>query len=106
MIENIIGLPIETAVGAVGLLAALVSVVTEVLKKIVSDKFPTKLLVVIVSLVMTIVFILLFCTVSVKSVVMGAIGSFVIAFVAMYGWDTLKELVDRFKYKGGGGSGT
>jgi len=52
----------------------------------------------IISLVITLGFVLLFCTISVKMILLGIVGSFVVAFISMYGWDTFKEIIARFKY--------
>lgn len=98
MFETFLGLSASTVLGAIGGLAALVSLIVEVLKKIVPQSFPTKALVMIVSLIITLGFVLLFTVISVKNIVLGIIGSFVVAFISMYGWDTFKEIIGRFKY--------
>lgn len=99
MIESILGISIGTLLGTVSGLAFIVSLITEVLKNLLPKKFPTKLLVMIISLILTIGFVLLFGGVSVINGVYGAIGSFIVSFVSMYGWDSFKELYNRFKYK-------
>lgn len=99
MIESILGISIGTLLGTVGGLAFIVSLITEVLKSWLPKKFPTKLLVIIISLILTIGFVLLFGGVSVINGVYGAIGSFIVSFVSMYGWDSFKELYDRFRYR-------
>lgn len=98
MIESILGVSIGTLLGTVGGLAFIVSLITEVLKSWLPKKFPTKLLVMIVSLILTIGFVLLFGGVSVINGVYGAVGSFIVSFVSMYGWDSFKELYNRFRY--------
>lgn len=97
MFETLFGLSAGSVLGAIGILAALVSMITEVLKKIVPESFPTKVLVMIVSLILTIAFVLIFCAAGIKMIVFGIVGSFVVAFIAMYGWDTFKEVITRFK---------
>ena len=99
MIESILGISIGTLLGTIGGLAFIVSLITEVLKNLLPEKFPTKLLVMIISLILTIGFVLLFGGVSVVNGVYGAIGSFIVSFVSMYGWDSFKELYDRFRYR-------
>jgi hypothetical protein len=98
MLETVFGISASTSLGVIGILAALVSIVTEVLKKIIPNSFPTKALVIIISLILTIGFILIFCTLSLKLILLGIVGSFVVAFIAMYGWDTFKEIITKFKY--------
>lgn len=98
MIESILGISIGTLLGTVGGLAFIVSLITEVLKDWLPKKFPTKLLVMIISLILTIGFVLLSGGVSVINGVYGAIGSFIVSFVSMYGWDSFKELYNRFRY--------
>lgn len=99
MIEALLGISVGTLLGTVGGLALVVSLITQVLKNILPKSFPTKILVVIISMILTIGFILFFGGVSVAGVAYGIVGSFIVAFIAMYGWDSFKEMVDRFKYK-------
>ena len=98
MIESILGISIGTLLGTVGGLAFIVSLITEVLKNLLPTKFPTKLLVMLISLILTIGLVFLFGGVSVINGIYGAVGSFIVSFVSMYGWDSFKELYDRFKY--------
>lgn len=99
MLTDFFGLSTTTAVGIVGGLAGVVSIVTQVLKNILPSKMPTKLLVFIVSLLVTCLFVLTSYSISVKMVILSLLGSFVVALVSMNGWDTVKEIFERFKYK-------
>ena len=98
MFEVFMGMSTGDVLGAIGILAAIVSIVTGLFKNIVPKSFPTKALVMIISLIITLGFMLIFCAISVKMIVLGIIGSFVVAFISMYGWDTFKEIIIRFKY--------
>ena len=97
MLETLLGFSIGTALGMIGILAAIVSIITEVLKKILPQKFPTKILVMIISLIVAIVVVLIFYEISAKMIILSIAGSFIVAFISMYGWDTFKELINRFK---------
>lgn len=94
---------VTTLVGAIGAIAFVVSVITQVLKGVKPlDKLPTDILVFILSIVLTLVAFFAYASYSGMIVlwyyVVGAvIGGFIVAFVAMYGWTKLKELWDRFK---------
>ena len=94
---------ITTLIGAVGAIAFVVSVITQVLKGVKPlDKLPTDILVFILSMVLTLVAFFAYASYAGLTVlwyyVVGAvIGGFIVAFVAMYGWTKLKELWDRFK---------
>lgn len=94
---------ITTLMGAVGAIAFVVSVITQVLKGVKPlDKLPTDILVFILSIVLTLVAFFAYAAhielVIVWYYIVGAmIGGFIVAFVAMYGWTKLKELWDRFK---------
>ena len=91
--------------GALIVLAFVVNVIVQMTKGIIP--IPTKLWCIIVSaVVMTGA---LYVTTSqseidVKKCICALAGSFVVAYVAMYGFDTLKELWERFK-KGEGING-
>ena len=47
--------------------------------------------------------IIIFCEISFKIIAAGIIGSFVVSFVSMYGFDSLKSIFDRFTKSNGGG---
>lgn len=96
MILSLLGTSTASVIGIIGVLAAFVSIITEVLKGIVPKSFPTKLLVLIISLIVTVLAIIVFCEVSFKMIVAGIMGSFVVSFVSMYGFDSLKSIFDRF----------
>lgn len=97
MLETLLGVSVANIIGALGLLEIIVTIITEVLKNILPQNFPTKALVLIVSLIVTITFTLIFGAISVKSIFVGIVGSFAVAFISMYGWDTFNELIVRFK---------
>ena len=98
MFEVFIGMSTGNVLGVIGILAAIVSIFTELFKNIIPKSFPTKVLVMITSLIITLGFILIFCAISIKMIAFGIIGSFVVAFISMYGWDTFKEIIIKFKY--------
>lgn len=98
MFEVFIGMSTGNVLGVIGILAAIVSIFTELFKNIIPKSFPTKALVMISSLIITLGFILIFCAISIKMIAFGIIGSFVVAFISMYGWDTFKEIIIKFKY--------
>lgn len=94
---------ITTLMGAIGAIAFVVSVITQVLKGINPlDKLPTDLLVFILSIVLTLVAFFAYAThiglaILWYYVVGAVIAGFIVAFVAMYGWTKLSELWNRFK---------
>lgn len=87
---------------AIGALAFVVSVITEVIKGIgVFKKIPTDIVVIILSMVLTVVAFFAYAqyvslVVAWYLVVAAVIGGFFVAFIAMYGWSKLKELWTRF----------
>lgn len=103
MILSLLGTSTVSVIGVIGILAAFVSVITEVLKGIIPKSFPTKLLVLIISFIVTILTIIVFCEISFKMIAAGIIGSFVVSFVSMYGFDSLKSIFDRFVKSNSGG---
>lgn len=91
----------NSLLGYVGLLATLVSVIVQILKGVLPQSFPTQLLTLIVSLITTVLAVIVFGGVTLTTILGGIFGSFVVAFVSMNGFDTLKDLFTRYKYKGG-----
>lgn len=89
-------------IGILGVLAFAVSLIVEVLKELPGvKKIPTKAFVIITSLVVTVVALLIYVAYAGIPllwyyVVLAVFAAFVVAYISMYGWDTLKELKDRF----------
>lgn len=87
---------------AIGALAFVVSVITEVIKGIgVFKKIPTDIVVIILSMVLTVVAFFAYAqyaalVVTWYFIVAALIGGFFVAFITMYGWSKLKELWTRF----------
>lgn len=99
-IENLVsgGITLVTLVGA---LAFFVSIVVQLTKEFIPKKIPTKLYVLMVSFITTISTTISFFEIKEVEIkfylVVGSIAlSFVVAFIACYGWDEFKELKDRF----------
>ena len=89
-------------VGILGALAFMVSLITELLKDMPGiKKMPTKAVVILVSLVVTVAALLIYAA-YVNAVLLwyyvalAVFAAFIVAYIAMYGWDTLKELKDKF----------
>ena len=89
-------------IGILGALAFAVSLITEMLKDLPGiKKVPTKALAILVSLIVTVAALMVYVayagvTLLWYYVVLAVFAAFVAAYIAMYGWDTLKELKDRF----------
>lgn len=87
---------------AIGALAFVVSVITEVIKGIgVMKKVPTDIVVIILSMVLTVVAFFAYAQYAALAVVWywvvaALICGFFVAFIAMYGWSKLNELWTRF----------
>lgn len=87
---------------AIGALAFVVSVITQVIKGIgVFKKIPTDIVVTVLSMVLTVVAFFAYAqyaslVVTWYLIVAALIGGFFVAFIAMYGWSKLNELWTRF----------
>ena len=94
---------IETIILAIGVLAFCVSVITEVFKGVgLLAKIPTDALVLVLSLALTITAFVAYMQYVQQAIlwymILAAImAGFLVAFVAMYGWQKLTELWGRFK---------
>lgn len=96
MIELLMSMGSSGILALLGGLASTTSVIVEFLKKILPQSFPTKALAIIVSLIVTLGFTLLTYGVTIETIVVGILGSFVVSFISMYGWDTFKDIIERF----------
>ena len=99
MLEKILGISMNTTVADLAALAALTSIIVQVLKKIIPSKFPTQALVIIVALFITILASVMVYGVLFKTFVIGLISGFVVAFISMEGFDSLKNIWTKFTSK-------
>ncbi len=87
----------------IGVLAFIVSVITEVTKEIgIFKRIPTDLQVIVLSLFLCLFSYFAYCSYSGMMIlwylIVGIIiGSFIVSFVAMFGWEKLINLYERFK---------
>lgn len=89
-----------SVLGIVMVLAFVVNIIVQITKEFIP--LPTKLWCILVSATVIIGAMLAVVTLgyinfSVTGIILAIIGSFIIAFIAMYGFDTFKELWERFK---------
>lgn len=93
---------ITTFLTIIGLLVALTNIITEVIKKVTWDKIPTSLLAVIISLVLTLVAFFAYCQIvqiaaTWYSIIAAVVVGFMVAYAAMFGYDKLKEILERWR---------
>lgn len=92
-----------TILAVIGALAFMVSVITQVFKGVgVLAKIPTDILVFILSIGMTVTAFVAYMqyiqqTILWYMILAAILAGFLVAFVAMYGWEKFAELWNRFK---------
>lgn len=86
----------SSILGLIGLCAAATSIVVQVLKNILPQTIPTKILVVITSFIVVLGYTIGFETITIKNIISSIFGGFVISFVSMFGFDSLKDIIGRF----------
>lgn len=96
LITNNIG----SVLGIVMVLAFTVNIIVQITKEYII--IPTKLWCIIVSAALIIGCVLSLMAIgqikfSLFAILLGIVGSFIVAFIAMYGFDTFRELWERFK---------
>jgi len=96
MIDSFLGLTTGFSIVDIGVLAALVTIIVEVLKGIFPKELPTQILATCASLFISIIVTIGFYNLSLTSVTLGIILGFIVAFVSMKGFDALKEVITRF----------
>lgn len=86
----------------IGVLVALTNIVTEVLKKVLWDRLPTNILAIAVAMALTLVAFFAYASYAgipilwyyiFAAVVIG----FMVAYAAMFGFDKLKEILEKLK---------
>lgn len=96
---------VAAIVGIIGALAFLVVIIVELTKELPGiKKFPTKLWTILISLTVCIVGVIIYFAMAAAVmqwyyIIMAIFGAFIVAYIAMYGWDSTKELWDRFTSK-------
>lgn len=89
----------------IGALAAIVSLITEVIKGVgVFNKIPTDLVVFVLSIILSVVALFAYAsyqTIALPwyAVVAAIVVGFIVAFIAMYGWEKFREIWKRFNIK-------
>lgn len=90
-------------IGILGALAFMVVVMVELTKELpLVKKMPTKLWTIIVSMVVCIAGIIIYFAMTAAAlhwyyVALAFFAAFIVAYIAMYGWESTKDLWDRFK---------
>lgn len=86
-----------------GILAFVVSVITEIIKEVGKLwKIPTDAVVLVLSEILTIIAFLGYNTYAARQFIWYELAAvivagFIVAFISMYGWEKLTTLYDRFK---------
>lgn len=96
MIEQFLGITIGFSIADIGVLAALVTIIVEVLKQVFPKELPTQILTTCTSLFASLLMCFSFYQVTASSIFLGLILGFIVAFVSMKGFDALKEVITRF----------
>ena len=92
-----------TILAAIGLLALIVSIITEVTKGVaILSKIPTNLQVIVLSITLTLLAYFAYITYSGSVIiwyyiVADIIAGFTVAYVTLYGWDKLAGLYKKFR---------
>lgn len=97
--ETMLSISTSSVLGIVGTLAAINTIIVEVLKNILPKKVPTKIVAMISAMVVTLGYIFLFGIITPQSIILSILGGFVVAFISMFGFDSFKDIFDRFKIK-------
>lgn len=93
---------ITSLLAAVGALAFMVSIITQVFKGVgVLSKVPTDILVFVLSIGLTVIAFVAYMqyiqmAIVWYMIVAAIMAGFIVAFVAMYGWEKFSELWQRF----------
>ena len=96
MIEKILGLGTGITLTDLGALAALTTIIVQVLKNILPKKIPTQLVTIIVGLALSICTALVYFASALEAVGIGVVIGLVTAFASMNGFDALKNIWLRF----------
>lgn len=90
----------SAVISIIGVLVVLTNIVVQVLKKATWGKLPTNILAIIVSMVLTLVTFFAYCQINAIAVVWymvvaAVVLGFLVSYVAMFGFDKLKEALTQ-----------
>lgn len=83
--------------GSISAMAFLTMIIVEVMKNVVPKKFPTQILTLIVALIIAIIipFLAPGIVISFATIAASVLNGFIIAFISMNGFDSLKKIWQR-----------
>jgi len=92
---------VTTLLIAISVLVGLTNIITQVLKQMTWDKFPTNLLVVGISQVLTLIAFFAYCAICSIAILWYYVAAavvlgFMVAYAAMFGFDKLKEIINSW----------
>jgi len=95
---------ISILISVIGVLVALTNIITEVLKKVLWDRLPTNILAVVIAMALTLIAFFAYASyggipILWYYVVAAVVVGFMVAYAAMFGFDKLKEILDKLKSK-------
>ena len=96
MLESILCLATGISLTDLGALAALTTIIVQVLKQILPKVIPTKIVTIITAIVLSVAAALICFGVMFKTALVGLLMGFIVAFVSMNGFDSLREIWIRF----------
>lgn len=88
--------------GVLGVLAFITNIIVEMTKELDPiKKMPTKLYAIIIAAFVNLICLMICCeykciTITVSSVILALVASFIVAFISTYGWESFDELKNRF----------
>ena len=88
--------------GIIGALTAITNISVELIKNLF-PKIPTKIITIIIAIIVSLIYAIMEMGFTAPALVFGIFGGFVVAYAAMNGFDTIKEISNRFKIEDKGG---
>ena len=100
MFENLFGMG---SMSDLGILATITTIIVQLCKDYIPKKIPTKLVALITGIVVTVVFSFLTNGLDITTGVKGLFMGFIVSFISMNGFDSLREIWTRFQVEDDGG---
>lgn len=104
ILNNFSSVDLVTVLAAIGILSFISSLIVQVTKEIPGiASIPTKLWAIIISMIVCILAVVIYFQVKQIEliwyhIIFAILAGFIVSFIAIFGWDTFKELYDKFKY--------
>ena len=96
MFDNFFGI---NSLQDLSILAAITAIIVELIKDFIPKKIPTKAVAIVVGIIVSLIFFIILQGFAAQVVIKAILSGFVVSFISMNGFDSIKEIWKRVSKK-------